>query len=137
MNKKMIILYLICFLKIVYAELKCIGDDSNFNCTIVDTNNIEYGFYITNSLRITSTILSLIVLISYVFKNTLKSKKSNDIIIYLSFSILMFSATSLFAINNPKKLQCVDSITQSVQSNNKLCTIQGSLLVFSSFSTIV
>lgn len=119
-------------------------------------NNIEHDFYIINILRNISTILSLIILIKYIFKikNTiiminenkennleikkLKSEKNlNIIIICLSISIFLFSSVSFFAIHSPKDIQCKDSITVSTQNNNIICSIQGGILVFSTFSVCV
>lgn len=119
-------------------------------------NNIEHDFYIINILRNISTILSLIILIKYIFKirNTitminenkesnleikkLKSEKNlNIIIICLSLSIFLFSSVSFFAIHNPKDIQCNDSITTSTQGNNIICSIQGGILIFSTFSVCV
>lgn len=111
--------------------------------------NIEHDFNIINNLRIISTFLSIIILIIYIIKlkniinedynirKKLIDKNINIIIICLSFSIFLFSCVSLFSIMNPKRIQCKDSITKSTQNNNKLCSIQGGVLVFSSFSTVI
>lgn len=119
-------------------------------------NNIEHDFYIINILRNISCILSLIIFIKYTIKikknnimirenknNNIEIKKIileknfNIIIICLSLSIFLFSSVSFFAIKNPKDIQCKDDITSSTQSNNYLCSIQGGILVFSSFSVCV
>lgn len=116
-------------------------------------NNIEHDFYIINILRNISTILSLIILIKYIFKiintiNMINENKDNNIevkklkleknlniiIICLSLSIFLFSGVSFFALKNPKDIQCKDLITYSTQDNNFLCSIQGGILVFSTFS---
>lgn len=113
--------------------------------------NIEYDFNIINILRIISTFLSIIIMIMYFikfkknkFKNeggnekrSLIEKNTNIIIICLSFSIFLFSSISLFVINNPKRIQCKDILTKSTQNNNLLCSIQGGILIFSSFCTVV
>lgn len=118
--------------------------------------NIEHNFYIINILRNISSILSLIILIIYIYKiinnnKVIKNNKNNNIelkkiilkkniniiIICLSFSIFLFSGVSFFAFNNPKIIQCKDIITSSDQNNNLLCSIQGSILVFSSFSVVI
>lgn len=175
MIKKSIILY-ICYISLVYAiddkcPYKLINNINNetdnkyciSNCCIpcpaqnyfYKENNIEYDFYIINILRNISCILSLMILIIYIFKiknmyftisenknniniKKLKLKKNlNIIIICLSFSIFIFSGVSFFAIRNPRDIQCKDSITSSTQNNNVLCSIQGGILVFSSFSVCV
>lgn len=119
-------------------------------------NNIEHDFYIINILRNISSILSLIILIKYIFKirntniiindiknNNKENKKLmlernlNIIIIFLSLSIFLFSGVSFFSLKNPKNIQCKDIITSSNQENNYLCSIQGGILVFSSFSVVI
>lgn len=104
--------------------------------------NIERDFKIINVLRVASTILSLYILITYIFK-LINKKTSNlerkyiSIVTYLSFSIFLFSSVSLFVIQDPKKIQCKDEITKSTQTNNTLCSVQGALLIFSSFSIVI
>lgn len=99
-------------------------------------NNIENDFYIINIIRIISCFLSLIVLIRhiYIYKN---NEKNNVIIIYLSLSIFLFNSVSFFVIKDPKTIQCKDIITSSTQFNNYICTIQGGILIFSSFSIVI
>lgn len=111
-------------------------------------NNIEYDFYIINILRNISCILSLIIIIKYIKKNKIKYNENNDIkikmekniniiIIFLSLSIFLFSGVSFFSLKDPKNIQCKDIITKSTQNNNTLCSVQGSILVFSSFSVCI
>lgn len=119
-------------------------------------NNIENDFYKINILRNISSILSFVVLIEYIFiikKTNMKIKENknniteirklmiernlNIIIICLSLSIFLFCSVSFFAIKDAKYLQCKNSITSSTQNNNKLCAIQGGILVFSSFSVVI
>lgn len=119
-------------------------------------NNIEHDFYIINILRNISSILSLIILVKYIikirntnikinkYKNNYKEinklmleKNLNIIIIFLSLSIFLFSGVSFFSLKNPKNIQCKDLITSSNQENNYLCSIQGGILVYSSFSVVI
>lgn len=52
-------------------------------------------------------------------------------------SILLFNSVIFFTINKPINIQCINNVTPSNQGNNILCFIQGSILVFSTFSTII
>lgn len=50
--------------------------------------------------------------------------------------MFFFSASGFFAIKDPKAVQCADKFTQSTQSNNHLCLIQGTLSIFGAHATV-
>lgn len=100
-------------------------------------DKLEYGLFISDILRIISFILSLIIFICYIYLFKKKHFIYNSIILNLSLCILLFSSVIFFTIKNPIKIQCTNNVTPSNQNNNILCFIQGSILVFSTFSTIL
>jgi hypothetical protein len=101
------------------------------------SNQIERGFIATQILRVFSVIGSGVILFSYL---VLPGKRThpNILILFASFSIFLYSSNVFFSIEKPERVQCVNEIIPSTQTNNPFfCGLQGALLIFASHATAI
>ncbi|KAI9267566.1 hypothetical protein EDC94DRAFT_601222 [Helicostylum pulchrum] len=121
------------------------GSHCRFGCCIpCPAQNLFYkenwatrGFLATDILRFISSILSFVLVLSYLVLPD-KRRHPSLLILNMSIAIFIFSMVVFFSIGDPKKLQCsYDGIKSSTMDNNTLCAAQGALLIFGSLSTVL
>ncbi|KAG0051502.1 hypothetical protein BGZ83_003623 [Gryganskiella cystojenkinii] len=95
---------------------------------------LDTGFKITNAMRAVSTVLSFILVITYLVLDDKRSHPS-ALILFFSICVFLFSAVIIFPLVDTKAMQCADLVNPSTQHNNLKCAIQGGILVFASIAT--
>ncbi|CAG8594910.1 5353_t:CDS:2, partial [Acaulospora colombiana] len=58
-------------------------------------------------------------------------------VLCLNASLLMFLSVTFFYIGDHRKIQCLDDYTQADMANNSLCGVQGIVLTFATYATIL
>ena len=88
---------------------------------------VAKGFIATDVIRTISAVCALFLVISYAI---LPDKRTHPSLLIFEFSIALFlySADVVFALGNPKRIQCSTDIVASTQDNNVLCAAQGKSL---------
>ncbi|CAG8440988.1 11967_t:CDS:2 [Funneliformis mosseae] len=101
-------------------------------CPIVNnfykTGQIDLIYRTLGFIRLISFICILILVASYI---VLPNKRENPALIVLCFnlSLLIFLGVSFFYFGDFKRIQCVNSITQSTMQNNTLCGVQAQAII--------
>ncbi|KAI8993587.1 hypothetical protein BDB01DRAFT_776801 [Pilobolus umbonatus] len=114
-----------------------------FGCCIpCPTQNYFYkenwairGFMAADIIRFISAMLTLVLVVSYLVLPD-KRRHPSLLILNLSVSLFLFSIPAVFALGDPKRLQCAaNGITAGQMGNNTLCAVQGAILIFGSLAT--
>jgi hypothetical protein len=88
------------------------------------TGWLANGATATTVIRTVSTGCALFLVISYAI---LPDKRSHPSLLIFEFFIALFlySVDVVFALGNPRRIQCSTDIIRSTQDNNTLCAVQG------------
>ncbi|KAG0000213.1 hypothetical protein BGZ80_009240 [Entomortierella chlamydospora] len=92
--------------------------------------SLETGYMVSDITRIVSTVLSAILLLSYIFLPDKLAHPSMMVFCQI-IGAFLFSVVGFFSIIERKDIQCLDEINPSTQQNNMKCAIQGAIQVFS------
>ncbi|KAF9377974.1 hypothetical protein BGX21_003053 [Mortierella sp. AD011] len=90
---------------------------------------LELGYKIADVGRIFSTLLTFMLLPSYIFFAE-KRAHPNTLIFWNNVCFFFFSVVVVFPLSDRRGIQCVDEINSSTQLNNMTCAVQGAMLIF-------
>lgn len=85
---------------------------------------IDRIFYTLACIRIVSFVLSVFVVLSYGLLPQ-RREHTNKIVLWFSFSQMLWLGTTFFYFGHQRDTQCHDEIVQATMNNDFLCGIQG------------